>query len=71
MANPLFNLLGNPPSNPYDQIIRQAHELKKSLAVNPREEVQRLLNSGQMSQEQFNRLSQTTQSILSSIGHKL
>ena len=71
MANPLFNLLGNPPSNPYEQIIKQAQDLKRSLAVNPREEVQRLLNSGQMSQEQFNYLSQATQKILGDIGHKL
>lgn len=71
MANPLFNLLGNPPANPYEQIIRQAQELKKSLTVNPREEVQRLLNSGQMSQEQFNQLSQAAQKIIGDIGRKL
>lgn len=71
MANPLFNLLGNSPANAYEQIIRQAQEFKKSFNINPREEVQRLLNSGQMTQEQFNQLSQAAQKIISDIGHKL
>ena len=60
MANPLYNLMGG-GANPINDIIRQAKEFKKSFAGNPRDEVQRLLNTGQMSQQDFNRYSQIAQ----------
>lgn len=64
MSNPLYN--GFVAQNPFSEIIDQAKELKKRFNGNPREEVQRLLNSGQMSQQQFNQLSQMAQQILNS-----
>lgn len=67
MANPLFNTMGN-QSNPMADIIRQAKEFKKSFTGNPRDEVQRLLNSGQMSQQQFNQLSQIAQQVVRAMG---
>lgn len=67
MANPLFNTMGN-QSNPMADIIRQAKEFKKSFTGNPRDEVQRLLNSGQMSQQQFNQLSQIAQQVVQAMG---
>lgn len=70
MANPLFNVLGNNVSNPFADIIRQAQELQKSFKGNPREEVQKLLNSGQMSQSEFNALSQQAQQIMQFMGKK-
>lgn len=42
-----------------NNIFVQFEQFKKNFKGDPREEVQRLLNSGQMSQEMFNRLSQT------------
>ena len=68
MANPLYESFGV-QSNPISQIIKQAKELKKNLSVNPRDEVQRLLNSGQMSQQQFNQYSQMAQQIVQSMGN--
>lgn len=65
--NPLFNVMGN-QSNPMADILRRAQEFKKSFSGNPREEVQKLLNSGQMTQEQFNQLSQTAQQIMQTLG---
>ena len=41
-----------------NNIIAQFEQFKKSFNGNPREEVQKLLDSGRMTQEQYNRLSQ-------------
>ena len=68
MANPLYEFFGV-QGNPISQIIKQARELQKTLSVNPRDEVQRLLNSGQMSQQQFNHYSQMAQQIVQSMGN--
>ena len=64
MANELFNQFGNqPPNNGLMQIMAQAQELQKTFNGNPKEEVERLLNSGQMSQDQFNRFAQMANQI--------
>ena len=63
MANPLFNTFGN--NNQFGNLIKQAQEFKKQFAnINPRAEVERLLQSGQMSQSQFNQLAQIANQIL-------
>ena len=67
MANPLYQAIRN-QNNPMTDLIRQAKEFKKSFTGNPREEVQRLLNSGQMSQQQFNQLSQIAQQVVQAMG---
>ncbi len=67
MANPLCQAMGN-QSNPMADLIHQAKEFKKSFNGNPREEVQRLLDSGQMSQQQFNQLSQIAQQVVQAMG---
>lgn len=51
MVNSFFNA---PNVNPYAQLITAARQLRQQITVNPRDEVQRMLNSGQISQEQFN-----------------
>lgn len=61
MANPLYNPMQN---NPYAEIITQAKEMQKTFQGNPRDVVQQLLNSGRMSQNQFNQLSQIAQQIV-------
>ena len=50
MSNPLFSALNN---NPYTQLILQAKQLKSQIS-DPKAEVQKMLNSGQISQEQLN-----------------
>ena len=61
--NPLFNAFGNQP-NQFTQIIQEAQRLKNSFNGNPREEVQKLLNSGMMSQAEFNQYSQLAQQVM-------
>lgn len=67
MANPLFGNFGN-QSNPIADIIRQAKDFRKQFTGNPRQEVERLLQTGQMSQADFNRCSQIAQQVLQAMG---
>ena len=55
-------------ANPMNDIIRQARELKKAFPGNPRQEVERLLRTGTMSQQQFNQYSQIAQQIVQAMG---
>jgi hypothetical protein len=69
MANPLYNKFGgNAPINPIAQLVRDAKAFKKSFTGSPKDEVQRLLNSGQMSQQQFNQFSQIAQQVVQAMG---
>ena len=58
--NPLFNILngGMQPQNPMMKMMTQLNQFKQTFQGDPRQQVQQLLNSGRMSQEQFNQLSQ-------------
>lgn len=67
MSNSIYNSMR--PQNPFEQIINQAKEFRKTFNGNPKDEVQRLLNSGQMSQTQFNQLSQIAQQIVGAMGN--
>ena len=67
MANPLFNTMGN-QTNPMADIIRQAKDFRKQFTGNPRQEVERLLQTGQMSQADFNRYSQIAQQVVQAMG---
>ena len=67
MSNPLFNAFGN--SNQFGNLIQQAQAFKRQFAnINPRAEVERLLNSGEMSQQQFNEYSQIAQQVAQMMG---
>lgn len=65
MANPLFSQFGGQQVNPMQQLVEDARKLKQTMQ-NPRAEVERLLQSGQMSQAQFNQFSQIAQQIVCS-----
>lgn len=62
MANPLYNQLNN---NPMVDVLTQFNNFKQTFKGNPRDEVQRLLNSGQMSQAQYNNLQNMAQQFMS------
>lgn len=56
MSNPLY-----PQNNPFGNInamLSQFNDFKKQFQGNPEEQVKSLLQSGQMSQQQFDELSQ-------------
>jgi hypothetical protein len=62
MANPLFQQFGQPQNS---GIMQQVEQMRSTLKQDPREIVQGLLNSGQMSQQQFNMLAQQANQIMS------
>lgn len=59
MANQLFNMLGGQQSiNPMTNLVNQLNQFRQSFSGDPKQQVQQLLNSGRMSQSQYNQLSQ-------------
>lgn len=64
MSNPLYNALngGNRPGNGAGNILQQFQQFKQKMqGVNPQEEVQKLLQSGRISQAQLNQVQQMAQ----------
>lgn len=51
MSNPLFNQYGN---NSYSNVIQRFNQFKQSFHGDPKQQVQNLLNSGKVSQQQYN-----------------
>lgn len=59
MANQLFNMLGGQQNiNPMTNLVNQLNQFRQSFSGDPKQQVQQLLNSGRMSQSQYNQLSQ-------------
>ena len=60
MGNPLFNILGgqsmSSPLGNMAGMLQQFKQICASFQGDPKHKVQELLNSGQMSQQQFNEL---------------
>ena len=69
MSNSLFNQFGR-QNNPLEQLAQQAREFRKQFSGNPRQEVERLLQIGAMSQQDFNRYSQIAQQVVQMMGNK-
>lgn len=63
MANNLFNSMRQ-QNNPMEQLAQQARDFRKQFVGNPRQEVERLLQTGQMSQKTFNELSRVAQQVV-------
>lgn len=60
MSNPLFNALGGGMSqgNGPMQMVQQFMQFKQNFKGNPKEEVQKMLQSGKISQQQLNQVQQ-------------
>ena len=58
MSNPLYQQFGN--QNP---MLQQFMQFKKTFQGDPKQQVQMLLNTGRMSQQQFNLLAQQASQI--------
>ena len=54
MANPLFNALGNSQPSGMANLMQQFQQFKKTFQGDPQQQIQQLLNSGKISQEQYN-----------------
>ena len=72
MPNSLFNQLGGGqtpgPLGQIQQFMSEFQQFKNSFKGNPQQEVQRLLNSGQLTQQQYNQLQQAAIQIARMMG---
>jgi predicted amidophosphoribosyltransferase len=72
MANHLYNQYKQPINDGgLSQIIEQAKQMRKTFNGNPQQVVQNLLNSGRMSQSQFNQLSQIANQVVQAMGNDI
>lgn len=58
MSNPLYSMFGgagNMPNNNMMQMLRQFMQFKQNFRGDPRQQIQQMLNSGKVTQEQYNR----------------
>lgn len=61
MANPLFQALGGQmlgPMGQFQRMMQQFQQFKANFQGDPQQEVQKLLQSGKINQEQLNQLQQ-------------
>ena len=67
MNNPLFNMIGN-QGNPMALLMQRFQQFQRSFQGDPQQQVQQLLNSGRVSQDQYNRAVQMAQQLHRMIG---
>ena len=72
MSNPLFELLGGQqvpqmpgPLGNFANLAQRFQQFRTNYKGDPRQEVQRLLDSGQMTQQQYNQLRGMAQQLMS------
>ena len=58
------------PQNPYQNMMRQFEEFKKNFQGDPQAKIQQMLNSGQISQQQYNMAVQKANMIKSFFGRE-
>lgn len=63
MGNPLFNMLGGGmPQNPMNKMIQDYKKFRQEMqGKNPREEINKMLQSGKLNQNQLNQIQQKAQ----------
>ena len=66
MSNPLFQQMGNPGNN----ILQRFQQFQQMFRGDPRAQVQQLLNSGRVSQEQYNQAVQMAHQMQRMMGGK-
>lgn len=73
MANPLFNQLGgNQPQNDggFGNLLAQFEQFRQQFQGNPREEIQKLLQSGRITQAQLDQVQQMAAQFQRLMQHK-
>ena len=68
MSNPLFNTFGGSQFGNMQGMINQFEQFKKNFTGDPKEQVQQLLNSGKVSQEQYNQAVQMANAMQKMLG---
>ena len=68
MSNPLYQQMGN--TMPQNNILRRFQQFRQQFSGDPRQQVQQLLNSGRVSQDQYNQAVQMAQQLQRMMGMK-
>ena len=58
MSNPFYSVLGGGTSIFPQALIDKFNQFKQTFRGDPRQQIQQMLNSGQITQEQYNRAAQ-------------
>lgn len=64
MSNSLFNDFNSNPMSQMGNFINQFNQFRSTFSGNPEAQVKQMLQNGQMSQEQFQQLSQMANQIM-------
>lgn len=73
MSNPLFSMFGGMnqmPNNNMMNLLQQFMQFRQNFNGDPKQQVQNLLNSGKVTQEQYNRAVQMAQQLQRMMGGK-
>lgn len=68
MSNPLFNQMQ--PQNQFTQMMQRFQQFRQTFQGDPRQQVQNLLNSGRVTQNDYNRAVQMAQQFQRMMGIK-
>ena len=66
MSNPLFQMMQQ--QNPMPGLLQRFQQFRQSFQGDPRQKVQELLNSGKVSQQQYNQAVQMSQQLQRMMG---
>ena len=66
--NPLFDAMNNSSGNNMPPIVQQFMKFRNDFSGDPKEQVQKMLNSGQVTQEQYDRAVRTANELQKMIG---
>lgn len=71
MSNPIYQQMGGQmPSNPMTAMMQRFQQFQQMFRGDPRQQVQNLLNSGKVSQQQYNQAVQMAQQMQRMMGGK-
>lgn len=68
--NPLFRQLNQGQNNSGNDIVSRFNQFRQSFKGNPQEQIQQMLNSGRVTQDQYNRAVQQANQLAKILGMK-
>ena len=68
MSNPIFQQMGGQQMPGMNQLMQRFNRFRQSLQGDPRQQIQQMLNSGQVSQQQYNQAVQIAQQLQRLLG---
>ena len=72
MSNPFYNALGGQTALPANMqnLIQRFNQFRQTFTGNPKQQIQQMLNSGQITQEQYNHAAQMATQFQRMLGGK-